>query len=275
MIREIVRVDEAKCDGCGVCVPTCHEGAIEIIDGKARLVADKLCDGLGACLAHCPQGAITVERREADAFDEAAVAAHLDNANATPAKPAAPPPPAKHHHHGGCPGAKLMRFDQPPATPADPHAPESESPRSELSHWPVQLRLLPPGAPVLRGASLLIAADCVPVTMADFHQRLLRGRAVLIGCPKFDDLPGDVAKLTEMIRANGLKEIVVARMEVPCCMGIVLAAQEARDRAGVDIPLTGIVVGTRGQILRSTRLPAARCPAGRATPSPQNVQTTS
>ena len=263
MIREIVHIDEDLCDGCGLCIPTCHEGALKLVDGKARLVADRICDGLGACLGHCPRGAIRIERREADAFDEQAVAVHLEthstNGNG---KPATQPLPQTTHQHtphgGGCPGSRLMSFGR-PALRVVPSAPDqhNDTPaaESELSHWPVQLRLLPPHAPVLKGASLLVAADCVPVACGDFHSRLLRGRAVVIGCPKFDDLADYVERLTAMIQSATLSEIVVARMEVPCCTGLVAAVLEARRRAGVDVRVVEVVVGTRGEIRAETERP--------------------
>ena len=257
MIREIVTIDEELCDGCGLCVPACHEGAIRIVNGKAKLIADNLCDGLGACLGHCPQGAIKIERRQADEFDEAAVAAQAQTpapkhvpaacAGATPTVASEPPP-----LECGCPGTHLKMFSR--SDRADSAAAAVGQP-SELTHWPVQLRLLPPNAPILRGARLVVAADCVPVAYPDFHAKLLRGRAVVIGCPKFDDLESYVEKLTEMIRANALREIVVARMEVPCCNGIVYAVEEARRRANVEIRITEVVVGTRGEVLAERILP--------------------
>ncbi len=245
MIREIVTIDEALCDGCGVCIPACHEGALQIVDGKARLVSDKLCDGLGACLGHCPRGAIKTAHREADVFDDALP---------RPAPPHAPSAPVS----SGCPGSRFTQFTPRSAAACPTRAGETAAPgqSSELTHWPVQLRLLPPQAAVLHGASLLVAADCVPVAYADFHARLLRGRAVVIGCPKFDDLPGYVDKLTEIICASGLREIVVARMEVPCCGGIVAAVLEVRCRAGTNTPITEIVVSTRGEVLAERNLPA-------------------
>lgn len=258
MIREIVTIDEDLCDGCGECIPACHEGALRIVDGKARLVSDRLCDGLGACLGHCPRGAIKIERRAADAFDEAAVAAQTRQPPASAPASGCPgafaPSPAQ---GGGCPGSRLMDFRGARSSGAD--APATGQ-RSELTHWPVQLGLLPPHAPVLAGASLLVAADCVPVACAEFHARLLRNRAVAIGCPKFDDLDGYVEKLTEMIKSSGLREIVVARMEVPCCAGIVYSAVEARRRAGVEIPITEVIVGTRGEILAERPLPIEATP---------------
>jgi ferredoxin len=243
MMREIVHIDEELCDGCGLCIPSCHEGALQLVSGKARLVSDRLCDGLGACLSHCPRGAIKIEHRAADGFDEAAVAAHQ--------KPAPTPHAAAHHAHGGgaCPGSRLAVFDRKPDdAPGGPVA-------SELTHWPVQLRLLPPNAPVLRGASLLIAADCVPVAYGDFQRRLLHGRAVLIGCPKFDDLPAYMEKLTEIMRVASPREVVVARMEVPCCAGIVAAVVEARRQAGTATPVTEVIIGTHGDLLSERTIP--------------------
>lgn len=252
MRREIVTIDESKCDGCGLCVPACHEGAIKIVGGKAKLIADRLCDGLGACLGHCPRGAIQIETRDADAFDEAAVAAHVTPPSVLPQAPrATQPAPAAAGQHGGCPGSRMMRFDRPAPQPTS--APMESA--SELTHWPVQLGLLPPTAPVLHGARLLVAADCVPVAYAGFHQKLLRGRTVMIGCPKFDDLKGYAAKLTEIIARNELEEIVVARMEVPCCTGIATAVQFAREQAAVDVPVREVVVGTRGDVVSEREIP--------------------
>lgn len=237
MNREIVKIDEEKCDGCGLCVPSCHEGAIAMVNGKAKLSSDQLCDGLGDCLGHCPQGAITIERREAEEYDEALVQANLA------AAPAAAAP------QGGCPGSRQMSFQPPQRLGAPALAGPATGAASELSHWPVQISLLPPTAPVLRGARLLIAADCVPIAYPNFHAHLLRGRTVMIGCPKFDDLNGYVHKLTEVIRHNQLREICVARMEVPCCIGIVQAVLEGRQRAGSEVQVSEVIVGVRGDIL--------------------------
>jgi len=263
VIREIVIIDEELCDGCGLCIPACHEGALRLVDGKAKLVSDQVCNGLGACLGHCPRGAIKIERREAEPFEDTAVAAHAENRapqHSSSACPGTPPnvSPDSELLECGCPGSRLMMFGGPDragqATPVDSWAPAAGQ-RSELTHWPVQLRLLPPHAPVLREASLLVAADCVPVAYPDFQAKLLRGRAVVIECPKFDDLAGYVDKLTEMIRVNALREIVVARMEVPCCAGLGRAVREARRRAGVNVPVTELIIGTRGQILVERPLP--------------------
>jgi ferredoxin len=248
MIREVVKIDEDKCDGCGLCIPSCHEGALRLVNGKAKLVADAVCDGLGACLGHCPRGAITIERREATPFDEAAVVV---------AQRAARSGDGDGHAcdagSGGCPGARMIQFSREAETPPAAAAP----PRSELTHWPVQIALLPPHAPVLRNARLLIAADCVPVAYADFHADLLRGRTVMIGCPKFDDLPAYVERLTAIMAQNELREVLVARMEVPCCTGLPRAVIEARRRAGVAVPLSEVIIGTRGDVLARNELPVA------------------
>lgn len=256
MLREIVRIDEDLCDGCGLCVPSCAEGALKIVDGKARLVSDQLCDGLGACLGECPRGAIKVEKREAEAFNEAAVKAASHSKSSEPRR--VPMPEMEQApFHGGCPGSRLRQFGK--AEARTPQAGSGDDPPSELSHWPVQLALLPPNAPVLREASLLIAADCVPVAYAGFHTKLLRGRAVLIGCPKFDDLDMYTRKLTAIIQTNDLREIVVARMQVPCCMGIVAAVVEARREAGVDVPVREVVIGVQGELLADRCLTAESC----------------
>ena len=256
MLREIVKIDEDLCDGCGLCVPSCAEGALKIVDGKARLTSDQLCDGLGACLGECPQGAIKIERREADAFDEAAVQA------ATGSKPSeahrvSMPQAEAALPHGGCLGSRLRQFGKAATPMPDPGS--GDEPASELSHWPIQLGLLPPNAPVLREASLLIAADCVPVAYANFHGKLLRGRVVLIGCPKFDDVEGYTQKLTAIIQTNNLREIVVARMQVPCCMGIVAAVVEARRQAGIDVAIREVVIGVQGELVADGCLTAESC----------------
>jgi len=271
MIREIVTIDEKLCDGCGLCIPACHEGALRIVDGKARLVSDRLCDGLGACLGHCPRGAICVERRESENFDEHAVATHRRALGTTGARrrkpastPAAPPPSrnlAAHAtvpHAGGCPGSRLAQFAPAGALGNGnrPAAHDSAAPPSALTHWPVQLRLLPPFAPFLAHARLLVAADCVPVAYADFHDQMLRGHAVVIACPKLDDTRGYVEKLAEMIRLNELAEITVAHMEVPCCTGILHAVLEARRLARRNVPVQDVVIGLQGQVLERRAVPA-------------------
>jgi NAD-dependent dihydropyrimidine dehydrogenase PreA subunit len=249
MLREIVSIDEERCNGCGLCIPACQEGAIQLIYGKARLVAENLCDGLGACLGHCPQDAIRIERREADVFDESAVEQHLAEQEPYPTPVETQPgPPA------GCPSAGFARLGDSRADEPVADADDGNSP-SELRQWPVQLRLLPPTAPMLRGARLLLAADCVPVAYGEFHRRMLRGRALAIACPKLDDPTGYIEKLTEMIRANDLAELEVVHMEVPCCTGLLRMAAEARRRSGCDVPLVDTVVSVEGQVLSRRPVP--------------------
>ena len=267
MIREIVSIDEDLCDGCGNCVPSCAEGAIRVIQGKARIVSDVLCDGLGACLGDCPLGAIKIERREAVAFDEDAVHKHLPDPDRTPdairppsvpdktQRPLTASPPARHN---GCPSARLVQFERVAPAPDSRPGPEGDSPGAEtpshLTHWPVQLRLLPAAAPFLRGARLLVTADCVPVACADFQRELLKDHAVVVACPKLDDTRGYVEKLTDMIRQNDFAEITVARMEVPCCAGILQAVLAARGAAGGDTPVTDVVVAVDGRIIARRRV---------------------
>jgi ferredoxin len=238
VIREIVSIDAEVCDGCGLCVPACHEGALRIVDGKARLVSERLCDGLGACLGHCPRGAIRVEQREAAAFDASQVAA-----------PPGPP-------FAACPGSRPMQFKPQPAATGRPTSPVGAPRASELTHWPVQLRLLAPTAPALQNARLLVVADCVPVAYADFHTDFLRGRAVVIACPKLDDTRGYVEKLAAMIAHNQLREITVVHMEVPCCTGILHAIVQARELAGADLAIEDVVIGINGLIVARRTIPA-------------------
>ncbi len=270
MIREIVSIDEDLCNGCGECVPSCAEGAIQIIDGKARLISDALCDGLGACLGHCPQGAINIEHREAPAFDEAAAHRHVAELKSARGKPPwtgngtsrANPgiDRAAGSTHGGCPSARFARLEQSAAGPtgvqASGDAVHGPSGPSELTHWPVQLRLLPPTAPVLRGARLLVAADCVPVAYSGFHSELLRDHAVVIACPKLDDTNGYVEKLAEMIRHSNLAEITVARMEVPCCGGILQTVLAARQLAESDVSVNDVLISIRGDLIAQRQIPA-------------------
>jgi len=240
MIRKIVEIDQEKCDGCGICVPACAEGAIRIENGKAVLAADNLCDGLGACLGECPLDAIRIIERDADEFDEAAVEAHLGQTSRESHHAAHQPAPV----HGGCPGSRAMVLDR-PATESVRDVPRQES---RLRQWPVQLHLVPTSAPYFRNADLLIAADCVPFAYADFHREFLDGRAVVVGCPKLDDNRFYTEKLTELIRVNDLKSITVVRMEVPCCGGIVMAARQALAASGKDIPLREVTVGVSGEL---------------------------
>lgn len=259
MKRKIVKIDEDKCNGCGECVPSCAEGAIQIIDGKARLVADKLCDGLGACLGDCPLDAITIEEREADEFDEAAVDEHLKDLGLPPAPHAAHAAPVPHgggcpsaqvhsfapaHQGGGCPSARPVSLDQPAAAERPVGAPAP----SRLAQWPVQLHLVPPTAPFLRGADVLLAADCAPFAYANFHEELLKGKALLIACPKLDNTAPYLEKLVAMIRQSEVKSLTVVHMEVPCCSGLIQLARQAIAASGRDIPLETVRIGIQGEI---------------------------
>lgn len=261
-VRKIVHIDEELCDGCGDCVPSCAEGAIQIIGGKAKLLADNLCDGLGACLGECPQGAITVLERDADEFDEEAVHRHLAALDGP-----AHSPITSHVGPGsgggvpaGCPGSRMMSFAQadpkPVATPPQPlaalgGASEVTKPgASELRQWPVQLHLVSPQAPYFQGADVLLAADCAAFSVGDFHTRFLKGRALAVACPKLDQGQDVyVQKLTAMIDQARIDTLTVLLMEVPCCGGLLRLAQEAAARATRKVPIKRIVVGVRGEVM--------------------------
>jgi Fe-S-cluster-containing hydrogenase component 2 len=236
--RKIIRIDESKCDGCGLCATACAEGAIAIVEGKARLVSEVYCDGLGACLGECPQGAIAIEERDAEAFDAAAVERHLRRE----------PAPAAAIH--ACPGAALR--DLAPAAAAAPAAPGA----SQLGNRPVQIALVPTRAPYLQDARLTIAADCTPFAYPDFHARFLSGRVVLIGCPKLDDAGAHHEKLAEIFRENRIREVEVAIMEVPCCGGLARLVASAIAASGREIPLRLARVGVRGGLEDLTPSPA-------------------
>jgi ferredoxin len=239
MKRNIVTIDESRCDGCGLCVGKCAEGALQIVDGKARLVSEVYCDGLGACLGECPRGAITVEEREAPAFDEQAVHDHL--ARRERGKPKTAEPLAC-----GCPGTALRSFLKAQASgPETADAPESPS---ELSQWPVQLRLVPPHAPFLKGADILVCADCVPFALPDLHRRYLKGKAVLVGCPKLDDAGYYVDKLAQIIETSEPKSITIVHMEVPCCFGLKRIAEMAMEQCGIIVPTNEVTISLDGKI---------------------------
>ena len=231
-VRKIVQIDEEKCTGCGACILSCAEGALKIIDGKARLVSDKYCDGLGACL-DCPEGAISIEEREAEAFDEAAAEQHVKEMKAADA--ALP---------CGCPGSAVQQFGKPAEAPAAPAASESR-----LGHWPVQLTLVPPTAPFLKDADVVLAADCVPFAYGAFHRDFLGDRAVLVACPKLDDFDTHQQKLTQILRESGLKSLTVVHMEVPCCSGLVHLAKQAMLASGNIIPFSEVTISARGERL--------------------------
>ena len=240
VIRKIIEIDEEKCNGCGNCVVSCAEGAIEIIDGKAKIIKDLLCDGLGACMGDCPEDALKIIEREADEFDEEAVHVHLENIK----KQEAPKTLAC-----GCPSTRLQEFGS--ASPCQSaNIPKSLSGgTSALTHWPVQINLIPPTAPFLKGSDLLIAADCVPVTYPDLHKDFLTGRTVMIGCPKFDDTEGYIAKFAEIFKVANLKSITLLIMEVPCCSALSGIVKRAMELSGQNIPVNEVVVGLKGNIL--------------------------
>ena len=260
MKRKIVQIDREKCIGCGLCANACHEGAIGMVDGKATLLRDDYCDGMGDCLPACPADAIRIIEREADAYDEKAVAAaqaaraaatgptsnepkSAMQEQATPhAAPHVPPP-------GGCPGKMMRTFHRAPAPASQPDAHSAPAPaQSELAQWPVQIRLVPAKAPYFDGAKLLVAADCTAYAYANFHRDFMRGKVTVVGCPKLD--PVDYSeKLAEIIRENDVKSVTVVRMEVPCCGGLEMAAKKALQASGKFIPWRVVTLSLDGRIL--------------------------
>ncbi len=239
--RKIVHIDEDKCDGCGDCVPSCAEGAIRIIDGKAHLVGENLCDGLGNCLGICPLGAITIEERPAEAFDEEAVRKQKAPHPAPAGGPGQELP-------CGCPGA-MMRELAPSREAPEPPAAAGRSGKSQLGHWPVQLALLPEGGDIWDHADVLLAADCVAFASSDFHGGLLTGQTLAVACPKLDDATAYVEKLSRILAGNSIHSITIARMEVPCCGGLVQILAAAQEKAGTDVPVSIVTVGVSGDIL--------------------------
>lgn len=227
MVRRIIHIDQEKCNGCGACAAACHEGAIGMVDGKAKLLRDDYCDGLGDCLPTCPTGAITFVEREAAAYDEKAVQANRN-------KPV----------QGGCPGQQLHRFDHSAAVPEPVRGPSA----SQLGQWPCQIKLVPVNAPYFAGAKLLIAADCTAFAYADLHRDFMRGKITLVGCPKLDGVDYS-EKLTAIIRDNDIRSVTVLRMEVPCCGGLEFAAKKALQASGKFIPWQVVTISVDGRIL--------------------------
>ena len=238
MIRKIIHIDEEKCNGCGLCATACHEGAIDIINGKAKLVRENFCDGFGDCLPGCPTGAITFEEREAPAYDEAAVQENKKKKKLQEKM--------KHLHEGGCPGSRMRMLEQPEAAESVASAPVQ--PVSRLRNWPVQIKLAPIHAPYFEGAKLLIAADCTAYAYANFHQEFMRGKVTLIGCPKLDAVDYS-EKLTEILRNNDIQSVTILRMEVPCCGGLEMAAKKALQTSGKFIPWQVVTISIDGKIL--------------------------
>jgi Pyruvate/2-oxoacid:ferredoxin oxidoreductase delta subunit len=234
-LRKIVKIDEDKCNGCGDCIISCAEGALQIIDGKAKLISETYCDGLGACLGKCPQDAITVEEREAEEFDEAAAAENLRTENVA------------EEHPFSCPSAGVKLFERQAKT-STPSVPVNDTVESRLHHWPVQLALVPPTAPFLKVADLVLAADCVPFAYAGFHRDFLGGNtALLVACPKLDDFAAHQKKLTEILKQAGIKSLTVLHMEVPCCSGLVHMARQAILASGNVVPFREITISVQGE----------------------------
>jgi len=246
-LRKIIEIDEELCDGCGECIPSCAEGALEIVDGKAQIIADKLCDGLGACLGECPTGALKVVEREADEFDEEAVEEHLAEKDKETAE-------EKQHVACGCPSTHIQTF-----VPIESH-PEAQIPavsgterESSLSHWPVQIRLIPPKAPFLKGADLLVLADCVAVAYSRLQSDFIKGKVVMMGCPKFDGADEYIEKFAEIFKTAGIKSITNVYMEVPCCSGLPMIVKKGLDISGQTIPMNDVLISTRGKLLEQTK----------------------
>jgi NAD-dependent dihydropyrimidine dehydrogenase PreA subunit len=239
--RKIIEIDEDKCNGCGLCILTCAEGALKLVDGKARLVGDILCDGIGACIGQCPQGALTIVEREADAFNEEAVKNHHHAEQPQSAVQSGPAALAC-----GCPSSSIMTL-APKTSLRDENLCTGTS--SQLGHWPVKLQLLSPAAAFLKGSDMLLMADCCGIASPTLHDRLLKGRTVAIACPKLDDVEKHIGRLAEILARATPKTLAVVHMEVPCCTGLVHAAIEALRRSGVNIPLKHIVIGRGGEIL--------------------------
>ena len=242
MVRQVIKIDEEKCNGCGLCVNACHEGAIALVHGKAHLMRDDYCDGLGDCLPSCPTGAISFEQREAAAYDEAAVL------KAKEEKAAKEKQIRAKAMAGGCPGSRMMQFDRASRKQQPSGMEQLQGAVSELSQWPVQIKLAPVNAPYFDGADLLVAADCTAYAYASFHQDFIRGRVTLIGCPKLDDVDYS-EKLTEILRRNELRSVTIVRMEVPCCGGLEQAVKTALQNSGKMIPWQVRVISTDGRIL--------------------------
>lgn len=239
--RKIIEIDEERCDGCGQCVIACAEGAIEIIDGKARLIKDSYCDGLGACLGECPQDALHIIERPAEAFDHEAVEEHLKRKEKEQSQPL---PMAQ----GGCPSAQMRLFtERAPAGEGD--VPRHEG-TSALGHWPVQIRLVPPNAPFLKDADLLIAADCAPVAYPNFHADFMQGKAVMIGCPKFDNPQEYVSKFADIFRQANIRSVTVVDMEVPCCSALPMIVRRGMELAQKNVPLEEVILRVTGEVLK-------------------------
>ncbi len=246
-IRKIIEIDEERCDGCGKCVLACAEGAVAIVDGKARLVKDSYCDGLGACIGECPQGALRIVEREAAEFDPEAVEQHLGQTQKQGETLDAGP-------HLRCPSSRIQQFE--PSGESGSPAIARESAVSALSNWPVKIRLVPASAPFLKGANLLVAADCTAAAFGNFHCGFLQGKTLLIGCPKCDDVSQLARKFVEIFRVAFIRSVTVLIMEVHCCSVLAEIVRKAMAQAGKDVPIEVVIIGVRGSIL-DRKKPAA------------------
>ena len=235
-LRNIVKIDEEKCNGCGQCIDACAEGAIELIDGKAKLVSEVYCDGLGACIGNCPQDAITIEQREAEEFDEEATKAHLAKEQKAPSQT-----------DFVCPGTMARQLKE-KGKSEDKNA---AAVPSQLSHWPVQLKLVPQNAPYFADADLLLVADCVPFAMGDFHNKFLKEHSVVVGCPKLDNTDFYIEKLAQIVNSNKINSLTVLHMEVPCCFGLIQIARKAIAASGVKMPFEDITVDLQGNVSKT------------------------
>jgi NAD-dependent dihydropyrimidine dehydrogenase PreA subunit len=241
-VRKIIKIDEELCDGCGQCVPDCAEGSLAIVDGKAKLIAERYCDGLGACLGACPTGALTIVEREADEFDEEAVEDFLA------AKEKETPQKSTEEMACGCQSSHIQTFIAKPSCQTA-NTPVSHTQGSALSHWPVQIRLIPPNAPFLKNADLLVVADCTAVATPGFQEKYLAGKTVMMGCPKFDDAEGYIQKFADILKTCDIKSLTILIMEVPCCSAMNVILKKAMDMAGTTVPVEQITISTRGEEL--------------------------
>ncbi len=245
--RKIIEIDEELCDGCGNCVTACEEGAIQIVDGVAKVVNDVFCDGLGACIGDCPLDALKIVEREAEAFDEEAVEKHLQSLN--PAEEPKAEPMAC-----GCPSTQMQNFGLMGSCEQANKPVSMESQQTALTHWPIQINLVPPTAPFLKGCDLLVAADCVTAACPNFHQDILKGKTVMMGCPKFDDAEAYVGKFADIFKTAGISSITIAIMEVPCCSGLPMIVKKGLELSGMNIPLEEVVISIReGQVIERMR----------------------
>lgn len=245
--RKIIEIDESRCDGCGNCVVACAESALKIIDGKAKVISDHLCDGLGACMGDCPQGALSIVEREAEEFDAEAVEKHLEALESVCA--------SNEKMACGCPSGQIQSFAPSLACQCGTGecSPEPTGPGSMLRHWPVQIRLVPANAPFLKGARLLVAADCVPVAYPSLHRDFLADHVIMIGCPKFDEIEAYIDKFAEIFKTAGILDVTVMAMEVPCCSSLPVIVQKGMEKAGVVLPLRKITVSARGELLEGKK----------------------